>query len=121
MNFEFPIQRTTGLKIEHCCLDRGVKLKVYLESPITEMQILKLKENTEIISNLYCYSNSETGFYRFTLSGSITISGVIKKDYLIALYSFLTIRKNHEYIESLFPGFQNEWLAKKNNIRVVGD
>jgi hypothetical protein len=111
------IDSLTKIELLHCCMTRGVKVKIYLSEAVTLDMLHKLEsKNDKIISDMFIYSVGEGGFYRFILCGVATVSGVLQESALTVLYTFFHSSKIIKQMDLLFPGFEEEFCEARGII-----
>lgn len=105
------------IDLVHCCLERGVRLRVFFSDKITFESFHQFHMNNgKLISDLYIHSLQEKGFFRFNFCGTASISGVFQESAVTVLYTLLSSGKILKNLESIFPGFEEEFLEARRNI-----
>lgn len=94
----------TDIKIIHACIERGIKLQVSLIESPRNFLINYISSKTDAL-DYYEYIGDTSGFYRCTLYGLITLTGVIEQNYITAIFSIFQKTKSMAVLENLFPEF----------------
>jgi hypothetical protein len=111
------IDSVTKVELLHCCMERGVKVKIYFSENITIDMLRKLeRSNDKTISDMFIYSGEERGFFRFILCGVATVSGILHESILTILYSLYYSNKIIKQMDFLFPGFEDEFFEARGKI-----
>ncbi len=110
----------TGLKMRHCCVEKGVLAEIEVEQKITSEHYKKISEN-EKVKNFFIYRDNgstgqdESGFVRFYFDGSAVLSFVLNSHKMTIMYSYRALARLHQNIEEILPGFN------KNFVKLAGE
>ena len=98
-----------SLKIEilHSCLNKGISLRVVLNKPLTLSMF-----PVELMTTKFNLENDFGGFYRLTLCGYISISGIPKRDNLVIDFPFFRRGAAFEVLKDIFEGIESLYESK---------
>ena len=96
------------LKIRHFCIEKGVRLEIFLRGDIALDAVKDLGRNPKV-KDYYLFFDGTNGFYRCYFDGNAALSAVIASRRVTALYSYSQQEKIHRSFEELFPGFLKKW------------
>ena len=84
------------LFILHSCIQRGVRIRVFLEKS------LDLNSITLPIQNLYIVRKEDSGFFRFLIDNKAIITGIIKAKDINIAFAFYTKAEIFNKLELFF-------------------
>ena len=92
------------VQILHCCMKKGVNIRIHLNKPV-HLQCL----DKTLIDKMYVVDTVEGGFFRFNLCDIVTITGILRGSAVTAMFAYFRKEKALQCLDNLFPGTQKKY------------
>ena len=96
-----------SIEILHNCIEKGVALIIHLDGPLDVKAL-----SDDRVEQAYIVENEHGGFFRFTLCGFITITGVLNQKQVRATFIFFRTAEALPCLEGLFPGAEEAYVLR---------
>ena len=100
------VYRVQTVELIHCCLKKGVHIRLHLDKPLDLSRL-----ESEHIENKYVVQTTSGGFFRFTLCGIVTITGIPGANTVSSMFAYFRKAEALQCMNRLFPHVVEEYQS----------
>ncbi|RMH70101.1 MAG: hypothetical protein D6675_10445 [Gemmatimonadetes bacterium] len=98
------MSRVANVEIGHCCLEKGVHLRLRLDQPLDLDRL-----DSQRVTNKYVVEHAGAGFFRFYWDDQILITGIFGAMEVTVTFHYLLKMDAIRALEALFPNFGEQY------------
>lgn len=105
------ICRAQTVEILHCCMKRGVYIRIHLNEPLNLQSL-----DPTWVDGMYVVDTIEGGFFRFNLFNIVNITGILGTKAVTSMFAYFRKEEALQCLDRLFIGVKEEYELLLANI-----